>query len=177
VLALLPPLDGLPIRLFWRTSMRAWRGRLLSGDGPGMEVHAASYIRRRRLVLDRSLLDNQAELARIVIHEIFHFAWVRLSNADRRAWESVLRSELDRRARGELGWSSEVRKEDLPAGAARQRTRRWREYACESFCDTAAWMLGGLARHPEFTLKPAFRARRARWLAELFRHQEGGLRI
>lgn len=156
--------------------MRAWRGRLFSGPGLGMEVHAASYIRQRRMVLDRDLLGHP-ELARILIHEIFHFAWVRLSNADRLAWERLLQAELARRARGELGWSSELRKSALAPLAPQTRCRRWREYACESFCDTAAWLLAGLPHHPEFTLKPSFARTRAGWFAQLFRHHEGGLRI
>ncbi len=142
-----------------------------------MEVHAASFIRQRRMVLDRALLAHPPELARILIHELFHFAWVRLSNADRLNWESVLAREFERRARGELGWSSELRKSELAADAARVRSRAWRDYACESFCDTAAFLLAGLYRHPEFNLKPAFRRGREAWFAGFFRHREGGLRI
>lgn len=157
--------------------MRAWRGRLFAGAGPGMEVHAASFIRQRRMVLDRALLAHPPELARILVHELFHFVWVRLSNADRLSWHAVLSRELSRRARGELGWSSELRKSQLPSGAAQARSRLWREYACESFCDTAAFLLSGIPTHPEFTLKPAFRRGRARWFGEFFRHRDGGLRI
>lgn len=157
--------------------MRAYRGRLVSASGRGMEVYAASFIRPRRMVLDRTLLAHPPELARIVIHEIFHFAWVRLSNAERRSWERVLEEELRRHARGELGWSSEIRKSALAGSAAGSRSRLWREYACESFCDTAAFLFSGLARHPEFNLKDAFRRRRGAWFAGLLRHHEGGLRI
>lgn len=157
--------------------MRAYRGRLLTGPGPGMQVHAASFIRQRRMVLDGALRPHPLELSRVVIHEIFHFVWVRLDNSSRRAWEGVLAGELQRRARGDLGWSSELRKSALPAGALQDRSRAWRDYACESFCDTAAFLFSGLASHPEFTLRPAFRRRRAAWFAQLFRHREGGLRI
>ena len=41
------------------------------------------------------------------------------------------------------------------------RTRRWREYCCESFCDTAAWMYSGVERHEEFTLGGPLAARAA----------------
>ena len=46
--------------------------------------------------------------------------------------------------------------------------RRWREYLCESFCDTAAWLYSGLPSHEEFTLAPRFRRPRARWFADRF---------
>jgi hypothetical protein len=177
VLSRLPVLCGRRIRVGWRSSLRAHRGRLRSGQGAGMEVHAASFIRQRRLVLDRALLESPPELARIVVHELFHFIWVRLSNAQRASWERVLVGEQGRRARGELGWSAEWRKEALTAADCAQRSRRWREYACESFCDTAAWRFAGLDRHAEYTLKPAFRGARGAWFEELSRHQKGGWRI
>jgi hypothetical protein len=157
--------------------MRAHRGRLLSGPGAGMEVHAASFIRQRRLVLDRLLLESPPELSRIVVHELFHFIWVRLSNAERFSWEGVLAAEWERRARGELGWSAEWRKEALSSADSAQRSLRWREYACESFCDTAAWLFAGLVRHSEYTLKPAFRRPRAAWFKNQTSHQKGGWRI
>ena len=46
------------------------------------------------------------------------------------------------------------------------RTRRWREYCCESFCDTAAWLYSGLERHEEFTLARTLAQRGAAWFAE-----------
>jgi hypothetical protein len=46
--------------------------------------------------------------------------------------------------------------------------RQWREYVCESFCDTAAWLYGGLRTHDEFTLSPRFRRRRAAWFRQTF---------
>jgi hypothetical protein len=45
------------------------------------------------------------------------------------------------------------------------RNRRWREYCCESFCDTAAWLYAGVARHEEFTLAAPLRAARRKWFA------------
>jgi hypothetical protein len=130
----------------------------------GQEVHAATFIRQRRIVLDRALLASRAELRRILVHELFHFVWVRLSNAQRRGYVGALEDERAARARGELGWSAEMRKRTLGAPAG----RAWREYVCESFCDTAAWLYSGVRRHGEFTLAPRFRERRAAWFAAAF---------
>jgi hypothetical protein len=95
---------------------------------------------------------------------VLHFVWVRLGNPARRSYEDLLAVE---RSRGELGWSAEMRRRALAPPDARARTRRWREYACESFCDTGAWFLTGRARHQEFTLAARARQRRRRWLEEL----------
>jgi len=111
------------------------------------------------MVLDGELLDKPKELRRILIHELFHLAWARLGNPRRAGFEAVLRREMAERARGELGWSAEMRK-----GRLRKRSgRRWHEYVCESFCDTGAWMYAGVKGHEEFTLKERFRKRRAAW--------------
>jgi hypothetical protein len=126
-----------------------------------MPVHAGSFLRRRKMTLDTALLGNQPELRRILIHELFHFVWLRLGNARRREWEERLREEMKQGARGELGWSSAMRKELLSRRDWRVRSRRWREYICESFCDTAAWQYGGDAAHEEFTLGVAASRRRA----------------
>jgi len=116
------------------------------------------------MVLDGALLKNRPELRRILIHELFHFAWVRLGNARRAGYEAVVRREMEERARGELGWSAEMRKDKLPVRAG----GRWREYVCESFCDTGAWMYAGVKRHDEYTLAARFRRRRAAWFAKAF---------
>ena len=154
-------------------SPRAHRGRLLAGEGAGSAVHAGAFLERREVVLDAALLASPSELARILVHEVFHFVWVRLGNGTRRSYESLLGEEMRRGARGELGWSAERRKRLLRAADLEGRTRRWREYVCESFCDTAAWLAGGVRRHPEFTLAPSHRRRRREW----FRHAEGLKRI
>ncbi len=130
----------------------------------GQEVHAATFIRRRRIILDSALAGQDAELARILIHELFHFVWVRLGNGVRRGYGALLLLELRAGARGELGWSAEMRKQDLRS----QDGKQWREYACESFCDTAAWLYAGLQRHDEFTLSARFRQRRAAWFRQAF---------
>jgi hypothetical protein len=62
---------------------------------------------------------------------------------------------LDARAIGELGASSLWRKAELP--------RHFPQYACESFCDTAAWLFAGLQTHAEYTLANRWRAKRQAW--------------
>lgn len=125
------------------------------------------------MVLDVDLKAHPAELARIALHEIFHFVWLRLNNAERRRWEQLLMEELAAGARGELGWSAEMRRNALRSGDLRRRTRRWRDYVCESFCDSAAWAFSGLRSHGEFTLPARFRPARRRLLQEVFRHRGG----
>jgi len=115
-------------------------------------VHAGTFLRERRMVLESALLGRSTELRRILIHELFHFVWMRLGNARRRDWAKLLAAELDKRARGELGWSAESRKMELAAADSGTGTLRWREYSCESFCDTAAWRHAGLGKHEEYTL-------------------------
>lgn len=129
-------------------------------------VHAGSFLPQRRILLESCLRRQPRELARIFVHELFHFAWVRLGNPLRRSWEELLHRELRLRAAGELGWSAEWRKRALTLRDRAVRSRRWRDYACESFCDTAAWRFSGVRHHPEYTLAAAFRERRADWLDE-----------
>jgi hypothetical protein len=147
----LPPLSGLPIRVELRRSL-----------GPHL---AATDIPRRRILLDAGLLTQSGEFERILVHEIFHFAWVRLSNQTRRSWEGVLAAEFAARAPGELGWSSEWRKHKIRRSDIRDRTPGWRRYACESFCDTSAWLYAGLRRHSEYTLSAQRRRARRSWFA------------
>lgn len=160
----MPATAGRPIRLLFRSTLTAYRGKLLSDTTRGHAVHAAAFLRNRRIVLETGLLDNRRELSRILVHELFHFIWVRLGNPRRRSWEDLLTGELRRHARGELGWSSEFIKGLLEPGDSSNRTRRWREYACESFCDTGAWLFSNSGPHPEYTLAPRFRELRRRWL-------------
>jgi len=130
-------------------------------------VHAGSHLRRRLIVLDAGLPGQPEEFARILTHEVFHFVWLRLSNHTRRSFEAILAAELLRGARGELGWSAELRKRALRPHAPLERTREWREYVCESFCDTAAFLFSGCRRHPEYTLAARWRKARGRWFEEL----------
>jgi len=154
---------GRPLQVRFAPGLEARRGRLLEGAAGGTAVHAGGFPRRREIVLDAELLRQPGELARILVHEIFHFVWPRLDNATRRSWERLLVEELRRGARGELGWSAESRKRSLAAADRARRTRRWREYACESFCDTAAWLAAGGRAHEEFTLAASFRRARRDW--------------
>ena len=147
----LPPLSGRPIRVELHRSL-----------GPHL---AATNIPRRRILLDAGLLAQPGEFERILVHEIFHFAWVRLSNQARRSWEGVLAGELGARAPGELGWSAEWRKHKLTRGDVRGRTPAWRRYVCESFCDTSAWLCAGLRLHAEYTLAGGPRRIRRNWFA------------
>jgi hypothetical protein len=153
---MLPPLAGRPIRVEMRDSL-----------GPH---HASTSIARRVILLDKSVFEH-GEFERILLHEIAHFSWVRLSNSVRRSWEQVLVNELTKRVPGELGWSAERRKERLKPGDGKLRSRAWRLYACESFCDTAAWLWSEIKRHEEFTLSKSWRNRRRRWFEDCFGDQ------
>ena len=106
---------------------------------------------------------TRVEFPRIFVHELFHFVWLRAGNPVRRAFEELLRTERAAGARGELGCSAEWRKQQLKPRDAAARSRRWREYCCESFCDTAAWIYSGVETHPEFTLAARYGERRRSW--------------
>jgi hypothetical protein len=147
----LPPLNGAPIRIQFTRGLSDRHGA----------AHGGSFLRERRIALDCS----RAELPRILVHELFHFVWLRMGNPGRLSWEELLRAEISAGARGELGWSAEFRKRALSPRHIQSRHRRWREYCCESFCDAAAWLYSGIARHPEFTLPRRFRSRRRAWFA------------
>jgi hypothetical protein len=148
----LPSLSGRPIRVELRDSL----GRHL----------AATNVRQRLILLDREVLSVHGDFERILIHEIFHFVWVRLSNRSRREWERLLVSEIAQDASGELGWSAELRKAKLLPSSAARRSPLWRLYACESFCDSAAWLFAGLRRHQDFTLPLRFRRTRREWFRQ-----------
>lgn len=148
---MLPLLAGRPIRVSLRPSL-----------GENM---AAVDVRGRAILLDREVLLHRGDFERILIHELFHFAWVRLSNSRRRGWEAVLAREIARRAPGELGWSAEWRKLALTPADVARRTPAWKRYVRESFCDTAAWCFAGLGAHDEFTLARRFHAPRRTWFS------------
>lgn len=112
----------------------------------------------------------RGDFERILVHELFHFVWVRLSNAIRRDWENLIARELALSTRGELGWSSEWRKARLTPADRQRRTPAWRRYACESFCDTAAWCFAALETHDEFTLAARPRRHRRVWFMRNTRH-------
>ena len=80
--------------------------------------------------------------------------------------QEVGREARDERIRGELGWSAERMKAGLSRADRTRRTRAWREYVCESFCDSAAWLLAGSAGNEEFTLPAAARRARRVWFEQ-----------
>lgn len=149
--------DGGKVRIRYRGGLR---------DGGGNEAYAETDIRRRVIVLDPELKRNAREHRRILLHEYFHFVWVRLGNPQRWAWEAHLQSEWAAKARGEAGWSAEWRKKALSDSDVKARSRRWREYCCESFCDTAAFIYGGV--DSELTLAKSRQRARAAWFRARF---------
>lgn len=153
------------------------RGRLRGGGERGTEVHAASFVRERRMVFDQALRLDPGELSRILVHELFHFTWVRLSNASRQSWRQLLVQEFARRGRGELGWSAESRKCAIRSAGAVTSGSAWNEYSCESFCDTAAWIYASAGDHEEFTLARRYREIRRAWFQAMERHHSGTIRI
>ncbi|MBZ5584208.1 MAG: hypothetical protein LAQ30_18740 [Acidobacteriia bacterium] len=153
VLGRLPPLAGAAIRIQSVCGLRDRRG----------PVHGGSFLRERRIVLDC----GPTEFQRIFAHELFHFVWFRVGNAARRSYEDLVRAEWRAGARGELGWSAEWRKGRLAPRDIEARSRRWREYCCESFCDAAAALYSGIRSHREFTLAARFRRRRQEWFARV----------
>ena len=157
---MLPDLDGQPIRVVIRASL-----------GPHL---AATSIPRRVIYLDREVLVQRGDFERILVHELFHFVWVRLSNQARWDWERLLSTEFRRRVRGELGWSAQWRKQKLRPTDVRLRTSAWRLYACESFCDSAARVYSGLTHHDEFTLSASWLRLRRDWMQNL---ATNGLRL
>jgi hypothetical protein len=147
-----PEFRGHPVEIRYARGLR---------DTAGHEAHAATDLRERLIVLDGELRGNKAEHRRILTHELFHFVWVRLGNVKRREWEDLLAREWRSRARGEAGWSAEWRKRMLHPDDVRRRSQAWREYCCESFCDTAAWIYAEVST--ECTLAKRHRNRRKLW--------------
>ncbi len=116
------------------------------------------------MTLASELLDDEIELTRILLHEMFHFVWLRLGNARRKEYEALLIEEFRRRARGDAGWSAEHVKVCIKQPG---QSRLWRLYVCESFCDSAAVFVGGLTAHAEFTIAKSFWKKRCDWLGIL----------
>ena len=160
----LPLEAGRPVQVAFRPGLTAHRGELLSRADRGTPVYAATYIRRRQVVLETSLLAYPAALRSIFVHELFHFVWVRLGNRTRAEYSGLLLREMARNARGELGESSLVSKAELrrhieysPSSA------RWRNYICESFCDSAAFIFTGALVHDGPKLGKRWTAIRRDW--------------
>lgn len=160
----LPPLAGAPILISTQPHLTAHRGKLLSASlERGTPVHAACFIRERRIVLESALFTSPRMLRLILLHEIFHFVWTRLPNSARSHFAGMLRMERQRGAIGELGESAEIKKALVCAAGDHFPPSLWRDYACESFCDTAAWLYSGIAQHGAFRLAARWRNRRKAW--------------
>lgn len=159
---------GDPISFEVRSQLTAHRGQLLSGTDAGVPVHAAAFIRRRMVVLETDLFSWPGQLRFIVTHEIFHFVWVRLGNRQRGAFMDLLADEIQSKAKGEAGESAAVKKRLLQKGTS---LRLWRDYACESFCDSGAAFFSRAATNEHFTLARCWAKRRHAWLS---RTGEGG---
>lgn len=166
-----PEFSGTPLAIEYMADPHAWQGKMRGGPGPGAQVHAGSFIRQRRIVLDSALLRRPREHRRILVHELFHFVWVRLGRTDRESWEALLCREVQARARGDLGWSAELAKSRLQPDDVTGDHTRWRRYLSEAFCDTAACLLSGIPRHSEFTLARRFRRARREWFRGLLRRR------
>ncbi len=150
--------------------LTAYRGKLLSGfPDLGTAIHAAAFIRQRRIVLESTLLRRPDMLRLILIHEVFHFVWVRLDNRSRREFAALLRREIKAGARGELGESAAVRKAALRSqGHLHPRSKSWPDYVCESFCDTAAWFYSGSPVSLEFKVARKWAILRRQWFLSKF---------
>src|ERR1700681_969685 len=93
-----PKVRGLPIQVTFLPELKVRRGKLLSGKTEqGREVHAGGFLRQRRIGLEAALKTRPRELARILTHELFHFAWLRLGNPQRRRYEDLLQDEIRKR--------------------------------------------------------------------------------
>jgi hypothetical protein len=145
---------GEPIPIEFRSNLRAGRD----------EVHASTHLHRRLILLDIALLKNPRERDRILAHEIFHFVWWKAPLL-RAAYSALIQEELSAGATGEMGWSAEWRKVALKRNDVQQHSGRFRDYLCESFCDTCACFLLNIKRHPEITLRAKFRGTRGNFFA------------
>jgi hypothetical protein len=154
------------INVSFRPHLTAYKGKLLSKSAQGHAVYAGSFLRQRKIVLDELMLRTPRVLERIFVHEVFHFAWSKLGAKLRSSYEQLLVAEFEVGVEGELGWSAESLKQQLTASDREKRTRRWKDYVCESFCDTAGWLFGSATRYSEMTLGRAERDLRRRWFRE-----------
>ena len=167
----LPQLRGRRIDVCYRPELTAWRGQLLSRSHKGDAVYAGSFLRKRKIVLDKHMLQAPRLLERIFIHEVFHFIWSRLGTPLRESFQKLIESEFDNAVPGELGWSAESMKLKLQAGDRESRSRRWKDYVCESFCDTGGWCFGTAKRYSENNLSPESRRARRAWMRQNLLHR------
>lgn len=160
----LPALQGRKIEVSYRPELTAWRGQLLSRSHKGDAVYAGCFLRKRRIVLDDHIRTKPRVLERIFIHEVFHFIWSRLGAPLRESFEQLIENETQAGVSGELGWSAESMKLKLQPEDRLERNRRWKDYLCESFCDSGAWYFGTAKRYSENTLATEYRSHRRAWL-------------
>jgi len=165
----LPKLTGSPIQISFKSQLSAHRGKLLATEPyKGTPVYGACFIKERRIVLESGLTNRPSLLRLIVVHELFHFVWRRLGNRTREQFAELLAYEYEHRARGELGESAAVKKALLRRSDYESSSGSWRDYVCESFCDTAAWHYSGITKDPTFTLAQSWRERRRAWIETNF---------
>ena len=141
-------------------------------NGQRDATHAVSFIPERYVVLNADLFHRRVELGRILYHELCHFLWPRLGNPKRRRFQAHIVRELRTGIRGELGYSSEYRKQNIKSTIRQKLSsaanrRRTLDYVCESFCDTGSFVLLGNERrkgHSEYSLsRRALRERLSLW--------------
>jgi hypothetical protein len=154
------------IHVSFRPHLTAYRGKLLSKSPKGDAVYAGSFLRKRKIILDEQMLRTPRVLERIFVHEVFHFVWSKLGSSLRASYERLILEEIEDGALGELGWSAESMKLQLAGSDSENRTRRWKDYICESFCDSAGWLFGSARQYSEMTLGRAERDARRRWFRE-----------
>lgn len=133
-------------------------------------MYAGSFLRRRSIVLEQQMVKTPRVLERIFVHEVFHFVWSKLSRPLRDSYAELIRAEFRRSVKGELGWSAESMKMALTPEDVAEASRKWKDYLCESFCDTAGWMYGRASRYTEMTLDRKSRDLRRSWVEQ---HLEG----
>ncbi len=157
----LPIRFGSPVSVCFLPELTNHRGKLLTSElHRGTPVHAASFIRQRRIVLESALLNDWRRLRSICAHECFHFVWPRLGNTRRREFAELVLTELNAQARGELGESATVQKSSILRAWSE---RRWRDYLCEAFCDTGAYLHAGVPGPEHATLAARWTLRRKAW--------------
>ena len=154
------------IHVSFRPHLTAYRGKLLSKSPKGDAVYAGSFLRKRKIVLDEQMLRTPRVLERIFVHEVFHFVWSKLGVGLRSSYEQLVMEEIENGVLGELGWSAESMKLQLTKSDCEGRTRRWKDYICESFCDSAGWLFGTARQYSEMTLGRGERDARRRWFRE-----------
>jgi hypothetical protein len=123
-------------------------------------------MRERRIVFDAELAADPQEFARIFVHEVFHFVWLRLGNPRRWSYEALLREEM--RAARAASWAG-PRSGASIALAARDAWRAAPGAGANTSARASATQRPGSFRasaHPEYTLARRFRERRRQWFVK-----------